>query len=74
LYSLSEVAKLFRVTPIHIYRLIYEEKLQAYKGSNGMVRISEDHVREFKRNYSTRRVRWIEKMIREMEGRVGGDG
>ena len=65
-YKVSQVAKMFLVTPMHIYRLIYQGKLKAYKG-NGMVRIAEDDIREFQRKYSTRPLKSLHKIICNIE-------
>ncbi len=71
LYRVSEVAKIFLVTPMHVYRLIYEGKLKALKGK-GMVRIPEENVLEFCRKYNTRPRRSLEKVVADIEARKKG--
>ena len=61
LYKVSEVAKMFLVTPMHVYRLIYEDKLKAVKGK-GMVRISEDDLLRFYKSCGTRPIRKAQKL------------
>lgn len=63
---MSEVARLFLVTPMHVYRLIYEGKLKAIKGK-GMIRITEDDILQFHNNYGTRPLRRFKKIIEDIK-------
>jgi len=61
IYKVGEVASMFRVTPFTVYRWVYQGRLKAIK-SGKMVRITEGDLLEFKRNYSSRPLKSLERL------------
>lgn len=66
IYKVSEVAKMFRVTPFTVYRWIYQGRLKAIKGGK-VVRITERDLFIFHRKYSSRPLKRLERLMADVE-------
>lgn len=65
-YTVSDFAKMFKITPMHAYRLISEGKVKTYKG-NGMIRIMEEDLLDFYNTRGTRPLKRLKKIMQDME-------
>ena len=69
IYRVGEVADFFKVTPFTVYRWIYSGRIKAIK-SGKLVRITQGDLLEFKRKFSSRPLKNLERLMEDVE-RIG---